>query len=233
MKKFLLVLFVITPLFVFAQGKEWIKENYSKKEYRIVMRDGIKLFTSVYTPKDTSRTYPVLMVRTPYRVAPYGENEFPDNLGPNEEFTKEGFIFVFQDVRGKFMSEGTFDNMRPYIPNKKSNKDVDESSDTYDTIDWLVKNVKHNNGKVGIWGISYPGFYAAMSLMDSHPALKAVSPQAPISDWFVGDDMHHNGALTLSMTYNFFKIFDQPRDGLTTEWKSIEPYDSPDMYFSS
>lgn len=229
MKKILLLFFISTTI-ILSQGKEWNKENYDKKEYRIPMRDGVTLFTSVYIPKDTTKDYPILMVRTPYTVAPYGEDKFPQSLGPNEEFAKEGFIFVFQDVRGKFMSEGEFVNMRPYINDKKTNKDVDESSDTYDTIDWLIKNIKHNNGNVGLWGISYPGFYAAMSLMDSHPALKAVSPQAPISDWFTGDDMHHNGALTLSMTFNFFKSFDQPRDSLTTQWKTIEPYDSPDMY---
>lgn len=229
MKKIFLLILISTSI-IFSQGKEWNQNNYFKKEYRIPMRDGITLFTSVYVPKDTTKDYPILMVRTPYTVAPYGEDKFPQALGPNEEFAKEGFIFVFQDVRGKFMSEGEYVNMRPYIADKKSNSDVDESSDTYDTIDWLIKNIKHNNGNVGLWGISYPGFYAAMSLMDSHPALKAVSPQAPISDWFAGDDMHHNGALTLSMTFNFFKSFDQPRDSLTTKWKTIEPYESPDMY---
>jgi hypothetical protein len=229
MKKIFLLILISTSI-IFSQGKEWNQNNYFKKEYRIPMRDGITLFTSVYIPKDTTKNYPILMVRTPYTVAPYGDDKFPQTLGPNEEFAKEGFIFVFQDVRGKFMSEGEYVNMRPFIADKKSNKDVDESSDTYDTIDWLVKNIKHNNGNVGLWGISYPGFYAAMSLIDSHPALKAVSPQAPISDWFAGDDMHHNGALTLSMTFNFFKSFDQPRDSLTTKWKTIEQYDSPDMY---
>lgn len=232
MKKiFQLVLFLfILNSFVNAQGVDWIKQNYTKKEYRIQMRDGAKLFTSVYSPNDTTKNYPILMIRTPYTVAPYGEDKFPQNLGPNDTFAKDGFIFVFQDVRGKFMSEGKYDNMRAYIPNKKSNKDIDEITDTYDTIDWLVKNIKHNNGNVGIWGISYPGFYAAMSLIDSHPTLKAVSPQAPIADWFIGDDMHHNGALTLSMSFNFFKTFDQPRDSLTTKSKSIAPYYSPDMY---
>lgn len=227
-KVFLIVL--LSASFIFSQGVDWIKSNYNKKEYRIPMRDGITLFTSVYSPKDTTKDYPIILMRTPYTVSPYGEGQFPNNLGPNEELAKAGYIFVMQDVRGKFMSEGEFDDMRAYIPNKKSEKDVDESSDTYDTIDWLVKNLKHNNGKVGIWGISYPGFYAAMSLMDSHPALKAVSPQAPISDWFIGDDMHHGGALTLSMSFNFFKGFGQKRDSLTTRWKSIPPYASPDMY---
>ncbi|HOI30526.1 MAG TPA: CocE/NonD family hydrolase [Melioribacteraceae bacterium] len=228
MKKIIL-LFLLVSFSVFGQGREWIKENYNKKEYRIPMRDGTTLFTSVYTPKDSTKDYPILMIRTPYTAAPYGEENFPNSLGPNDSFPKSGYIFVFQDVRGKFMSEGEFDNMRAYIPHKKGNQ-FDEPSDTYDTIDWLVKNLKFNNGKVGIWGISYPGFYAAMSLIDSHPALKAVSPQAPISDWFIGDDMHHNGALTLTMSFNFFKGFDQPREGLTTSWKSIPPYPSPDMY---
>ncbi|MEG8990750.1 CocE/NonD family hydrolase [Ignavibacteria bacterium 4148-Me] len=230
MKKRLLLLFIFIFSLLNAQGIEWIKENYSKKEYRIPMRDGIKLFTAVYTPKDTTKNYPILMVRTPYSVSPYGEDNYPQILGPNEDFAKDGYIFVYQDVRGKFMSEGEYENMRPYLPDKKSNNDVDETTDAYDTIDWLIKNLKHNNGNVGIWGISYPGFYAAMSLIDSHPALKAVSPQAPIADWFIGDDMHHNGALTLSMSFNFFKSFDQPRESLTTKWKTIEPYDSPDMY---
>lgn len=229
MKKNIL-LFLILASQIFAQGSGWIKENYIKREYKIPMRDGITLFTSVYTPKDTTKTYPILMVRTPYTVSPYGEDKHPERLGPSEEFTKQGFIFVFQDVRGKFMSEGEYDNMRAYIPQKKNNKDIDESSDTYDTIDWLIKNLKHHNGNVGIWGISYPGFYAAMGLLDSHPALKAVSPQAPISDWFICDDMHHHGALTLSMAFNFFKVFDQPREGLTTEWKDLPPYPSPDIY---
>lgn len=229
MKKYIAAILLFISTIHFAQGVEWIKTNYTKKEYRITMRDGIKLFTSVYSPKDTTQSYPMIMIRTPYTVSPYGEDKF-SHLGPNQELVKDGYIFVFQDVRGKFMSEGTYDNMRGYIPNKKSEKDIDESTDTYDSIEWLIKNIKRNNGNVGIWGISYPGFYAAMSLMDSHPALKAVSPQAPIADWFIGDDMHHGGALTLSMSFNFFKAFDQPRDSLTTTWKSIPPYDSPDMY---
>ena len=230
MKKILCLFLFLSTSLLYAQGVDWIKEHYIKKDYRIEVRDGIKLFTSVYSPKDTTKNYPILMIRTPYTVAPYGEDKYPDNLGPNESFPRDGYIFVFQDVRGMFLSEGQFDDMRAYIPNKKSSKETDESSDTYDTIDWLVKNIKHNNGNVGIWGISYPGFYAAMSLIDSHPALKAVSPQAPISDWFIGDDMHHQGALTLSMTYNFFKGFGQVRDSLTTHWKNGPQYASPDMY---
>ncbi|TPN82178.1 CocE/NonD family hydrolase [Aquimarina algicola] len=173
-----------------------VKEHYTKKEVDIVMRDGIKLHTTIYTPKDTSKKYPIIMQRTPYSSKPYGEDQFRSKIGPNEFLMKEGNIIVYQDVRGRWMSEGVYDNMRAYIPNKKG-KQFDEASDTYDTIEWLVNNVPNNNGKVGTWGISYPGFYATYSLLDAHPALKAVSPQACIGDFFF-DDFHHNGAYLLS-----------------------------------
>ncbi|WP_027394048.1 CocE/NonD family hydrolase [Aquimarina latercula] len=173
-----------------------VKEFYSKKEVDIVMRDGTKLHTTIYSPKDTSKKYPILMQRTPYSSRPYGEDQFRSKIGPNEFLMKEGNIVVYQDVRGRWMSEGVYDNMRAYIPNKKD-KQFDEASDTYDTIEWLVNNVENNNGNVGVWGISYPGFYATYSLLDSHPALKAVSPQACIGDFFF-DDFHHNGAYLLS-----------------------------------
>ncbi len=207
----------------------YLKENYIKTAYKIEMRDGTKLYTIVYAPKDQSEKYPILMIRTPYSIAPYEEGEFRENL-TNKKLVEDKYIFVLQDVRGRFLSEGTFDNMRPYIPQKKSDKDIDETTDTYDTIDWLVKNIKNNNGKVGMLGISYPGFYCAMGLIDSHPALKAVSPQAPIADWFIGDDMHHNGALTLELSFNFFSVFGIKRDSLTTSWPDGPEYDSPDMY---
>jgi hypothetical protein len=201
-----------------------VEDYYVKKEYSITMRDGVKLFTAVYSPRDKSGKYPILLNRTPYSVRPYGENSYPAYLGPSRLLEEEKYIFVYQDVRGRFMSEGEYVNMRPYIPIKKSQKDVDESSDTYDTIDWLIKNVDDNNGKVGMWGISYPGFYAAMALLDSHPALAAVSPQAPISDWFVGDDFHHNGAFFLSDYFHFFSAFGIKRESLTKEWpKTISP----------
>ncbi|WP_378176500.1 CocE/NonD family hydrolase [Aquimarina sp. SS2-1] len=173
-----------------------VKDYYSKQEVDIVMRDGIKLHTTIYTPKDSSKKYPILMQRTPYSSRPYGEDQFRSKIGPNEFLMKEGNIIVYQDVRGRWMSEGVYDNMRAYIPNKKDEQ-FDEASDTYDTIEWLVNNVENNNGKVGVWGISYPGFYATYSLLDSHPALKAVSPQACIGDFFF-DDFHHNGAYLLS-----------------------------------
>jgi len=199
---------------------EWIKANYTKHEYRVPMRDGVHLFTSVYVPKDASPTnqYPILFDRTPYTVAPYGEDQYKTSIGPNELFARSKYIIVYQDVRGKFMSEGQFVDMRPYIANKKSKNDVDESSDTYDTVDWLIKNIPDNNGKVGIWGISYPGFYTAMGMIDAHPAVKAVSPQAPIADWFIGDDFHHNGALYFPHMFSFMYTFGQPRPEPTTKW---------------
>jgi hypothetical protein len=174
------------------------------------MRDGVRLFTSVYVPKDESKKYPILMLRTPYSVAPYGSDNYSLFGASFEKFVREGFIFASQDVRGRIRSEGQFVHVRPQIPVKRGPKDVDESTDTYDTIDWLVKNVTPNNGNVGIWGISYPGYYAAMALIDSHPALKASSPQAPVTDWFVGDDWRHNGALFLAHTFNFMAGFGRP-----------------------
>jgi putative CocE/NonD family hydrolase len=210
--KTIFFLFFLSVVFV-AQTKSF-EQLYTKQDFMIEMRDGIKLYTVVYSPKDTSIQYPFLITRTPYGSGPYKKEKFrhfPEHL------TKEKFIFVYQDVRGKFMSEGKYVNMRPYIPNKYG-KQTDEASDTYDTIDWLVKNIPHNNGRVGIYGISYPGFYSAMSLNDSHPALKAVSPQAPIADWFTGDDMHHNGAFTLSLSYVFFSGFGIERKSPHTKW---------------
>src|SRR2546422_243658 len=160
-----------------AARREYVKANYTKNEFLIPMRDGVRLFTSVYTPKDPAQQYPIMLNRTPYTVAPYGIDNYRGALGPSEKFLKEGFIFVYQDVRGKGRSEGKFVHVRPHNPNKKSPKDIDESSDTYDSVDWLVKNVPNNSGKVGIWGISYPGFYAANGAIDAHPAMKASSPQ--------------------------------------------------------
>lgn len=194
------------------------------------MRDGVKLFTSVYVPKDDSKQYPILMMRTPYTVGPYGIDKYKDNLGPSGLFGKEGYIFVYQDVRGRWMSEGEFVNMRPHNP-RKGPKDFDESTDTYDTIDWLLSHVRGNNGRVGQWGISYPGFYTAAGMIDAHPALKAVSPQAPINDWFVGDDFHHNGVLFLPHCFNFMANFGKPRPEPTTKFAYL-PFDhgTPDGY---
>jgi putative CocE/NonD family hydrolase len=226
---FLLLLYFISP--VFAWEFISLEQSYTKKEYRIPMRDGVALFTAVYIPKDSLKQYPFLICRTPYSVGPYGENNFPSYRADAwEHLAREGFIFVYQDVRGRFMSEGKFVNMRPYIPNKTGKKQTDESSDTYDTVDWLVKNIPNNNGRAGIWGISYPGFYAAMGLMDAHPALVAASPQAPLADWFIGDDFHHNGALNITLAMNFFPSFGLPRKGLTTIWPAKFDFGTSDGY---
>jgi putative CocE/NonD family hydrolase len=211
--------------------RDYIKAHYTKYEYRIPMRDGVRLFTAVYVPKDDAQTYPILLMRTPYSCAPYGIDKYPDNIRAPERFVKAGYIVVSQDVRGRWMSEGEFVNMRPINPAKKSPKDIDESSDTYDTIEWLLKNVKGHNGKVGQWGISYPGFYTVCGMIDAHPALKAVSPQAPVTDWFIGDDWHHNGALFLPHVFNFMSNFGKPRPEPTTKFPYL-PFEhgTPDGY---
>lgn len=191
-----------------AEGQDYdVKTHYTKYEFRIAMRDGVHLFTSVYVPKDSSRTYPFLILRTPYSVRPYGVDQYPKQLGPSLDFDKSGYIFVYQDVRGRYMSEGTFVEENPHLDSKKSNHDVDDSADLYDTIDWLLKNIPNNNGNAGIWGISYSGFYAAASMIDAHPALKAASPQAPMVDLFMGDDAYHGGAFMLSANFDFYSQF--------------------------
>lgn len=226
-----IVLGLVMCIFVSVSGQEKaydVATNYAKEELTITMRDGVKLHTTVYSPKDKSKTYPILLKRTPYSSKPYGENNYPTRLGPNSFTMEEGYIFVYQDVRGRWNSEGVYDNMRPYIPNKKG-KQIDEASDTYDTIDWLVENVKNNNGNVGTYGISYPGFYTTYSLLDSHPALKAASPQACIGDFFF-DDFHHNGAYLLSYwraTSVFGYMKTQP---MKEAWYSFPDLGSEDQY---
>lgn len=210
----------------FAQA---VDQEYTKAEYRIPMRDGVRLFTAVYSPTKSEARLPILMLRTPYGIHPYGEDKFPTQLGPSRHFLSEGFIFVYQDVRGRYMSEGQFVNMTPHNPNKRDDKDVDESSDTFDTIEWLLENVDNHNGRVGMWGISYPGFYAAVGMIDAHPALKAVSPQAPIADWFF-DDFHHHGAFFLPHAFDFLAIFGRPRTGPTTEKNPRFQYPASDGY---
>jgi putative CocE/NonD family hydrolase len=217
-----------------ASRAAFIRENYSKFEYRIAMRDGIKLFTSVYVPKDVfsdGKTYPILMERTGYGVAPYGIDQFRSNLGPSELFEREKFIFVYQDVRGRYMSEGDFVTIRPHKPVKNGPQDTDESTDTYDTIDWLVKHAAGNTGKVGMWGISQPGFYAAAGMIDAHPALVAVSPQAPVTDYYMGDDVYHNGAFMLAHRFGFYMGF-RNREGDPAPPPRTLPFDygTPDGY---
>ncbi|WP_031425699.1 CocE/NonD family hydrolase [Flavimarina sp. Hel_I_48] len=222
------LLFLFIGITMIAQDLEYVKAHYDKKEVMIEMRDGIKLHTTIYSPKDKSKKYPMLMMRTPYSCKPYGENAFKNRIGPNEFLVKEGNIFVHQDVRGRWNSEGVYDNMRPYIPNKKG-KQIDEASDTYDTIEWLVNNVENTNENVGIWGISYPGFYATYSLLSEHPALKAVSPQACISDFFF-DDFHHNGAYLLSY-WRATAVFGYMKDEPTKEaWYKFPELGTEDQY---
>jgi len=204
---------MLIPVFLTAQKENiaFIRENYIKIERMIPMRDGVRLFTSIYIPRDEKEKYPILMERTPYSCSPYGENNVRWSLGPNTSLMFEKYIFVYQDVRGRYKSEGNFEEMTPAKDKKKSKNDTDESSDTYDTIDWLLKNIKNNNGKVGIYGISYPGFYASASLPDAHPAIKAVSPQAPVTDEFIGDDANHNGAFFLLDNFDFTNYFQGTR----------------------
>ncbi len=191
-----------------AKPKYQPREHYTKYEYRIPVRDGRTLFTAVYLPKDQSRRYPFLMVRTPYSCGPYGvDRDGLSHLAPNEEFLKAGYIFVCQDVRGRFMSQGEFVEMTPHRDVKKTPADVDESSDTHDSVQWLIDHVPNNNGRVGLWGISYPGFYTAASIIDSHPAIKAASPQAPIADLYMGDDSYHGGAFMLAANFGFYTGF--------------------------
>jgi uncharacterized protein len=218
------------PTDVAAQGIEHVKAHYTKYEHRIPMRDGVHLFTSVYVPKDQSQRYPIMLVRTPYGVEPYGADEYKSDLGPSPHFGREGYIVVYQDVRGRYMSEGEFVDMRPYKPRKASPQDVDESTDTFDTIDWLIKNVPLHNGRVGMWGISYPGFYTAAGMINAHPALKAASPQAPVTDWFTGDDWHHNGAFFLPHAFGFLAFFGHPRPEPTKKGHEHFEYGTPDGY---
>jgi putative CocE/NonD family hydrolase len=207
----------------------WLAEHYTKFEYRIPMRDGVRLFTRVYVPKDDSQPWPILLTRTPYACKPYGPDNYTDPSGSFETFARDRFILVTQDVRGRFGSEGEFVHVRPFRP-VKGPRDTDESTDAWDTIDWLVKHVPGNNGRVGLFGISYPGFYTAMGMIDSHPALKAASPQAPIADWFMGDDLHHHGAFFLSQNFAFFYWFAQrPEDPLHEEIKGFH-FGTPDGY---
>lgn len=213
MKKFFLLMASLVPLFLWAQGKSGekaqpdsvelrLRQIYDKREVMIPMRDGVRLFTAIYEPKDRSRKHPILMMRTPYSCEPYGDQFNRDLRSASNLYVKNNYILVYQDVRGRYKSEGEFVQVRPLNPEAKTGKGIDEATDTYDTIDWLLHNT-YNNGNVGTWGISYDGFYATMTASSRHPALKAVSPQGPVTDWFRGDDRHHNGAFTFLQTTNF------------------------------
>jgi len=216
---FLVALAVVGAVTLHTEDQNYARAHYTKYEYLVPMRDGTRLFTSVYVPKDQSQTYPIMLTRTPYNVGPYGTDNDKTSLGPSDLFMKDGFIFVYQDVRGAWMSEGQFVDIRPICadearPMAKAAKAsggqlgcIDESTDTYDTIEWLLKNVPNHNSRVGMWGISYPGYYTSAGTVAAHPALKAASPQAPVTEWFMGDDIHHNGAFFLSSQFGFFNLF--------------------------
>lgn len=231
--KLLLRLFIlILPVSAFCQNADstWIRANYTKIEQYITMRDGVRLFTSIYTPKDNTEKHPILLTRTPYSCAPYGVNNFrPYWETFYKEYFKEKYIVITQDVRGRWMSEGTFVDVRPFNENKTKTQ-IDEASDTYDSIDWMVKNIAGNNGNVGVFGISYPGFYSTMAALSNHPALKAVSPQAPVTDWFAGDDFHHNGAFMLMDAFGFYSSFGRPRPKPTTVGPEAFNYSTRDNY---
>lgn len=234
MKKFTqkatLLSLILTSGINYAQDAKadsaYVREHYEKTEQLIPMRDGTKLFTAIYTPKDQTKKYPVLLNRTPYTVAPYGADEYKKSLGNFPAEMREGFIFVYQDVRGKWMSEGEFEDVRP-VNKTKNKKAIDESTDTYDTLEWLAKNMKNYNQKAGIYGISYPGFYSTMSLVNSHPTLKAVSPQAPVTNWFLGDDFHHNGVLFLNDSFKFMSSFGVKRPQPITPDKGPKSLEYP------
>ena len=206
----------------------YLREHYTKYEYEIPMRDGVKLFTAVYSPKDLDHPYPLLLKRTPYGIRPYGVDLFSSPDGPMKYYAREKFIFVFQDVRGRNASGGVFEHVRPQLA--PGAQGIDESTDTYDTIDWLVKRVPNNNGRVGMLGISYPGFYAAAGMIRNHPALKAVSPQAPIADWFIGDDFRHNGVFYLAHAFRFMGAFGQKLENPTREDSKPFDFKTPDGY---
>ncbi len=245
LNRVLLILIMSTTVFPYVSAAQdnrdakFVRENYVKMERQIPMRDGAKLFTSIYVPKGamadgpghrSGTLYPILLQRTPYSVRPYGEDEFKTSIGPSMELARDGYIIVYQDVRGKWMSEGVFEAVRPHNPNKKPGQ-IDESTDTNDTVQWLLENLPNNNGRVGVWGISAPGFYATHALIDSHPAVKAVSPQAPVTDWWLADDRHHNGALQLQATFSFVSSYGAPRPEPTTNpTGGFRDYNTPDGY---
>ncbi len=223
-----LLLAVLLPLLGAANLD--VRANYQKYEYRIPMRDGVHLFTAVYSPKAASAKYPILLTRTPYSVRPYGADAYPERIGPSPRFAEEGFIFVYQDVRGRYMSEGEWAEMRPEKDVLSGPTDTDESTDTYDSIDWLIKNIPNNNGKVGLLGISYPGFYTDTGLIHSHQALVAASPQAPVSDLYMGDDAFHNGAFFLLANFSFYTEFNKQDNPVLPVPSKPFPYGTNDGY---
>ena len=236
MKRYLLLILLASVAFICATAApetqtaeaidaRWLKAHYTKSEYMIPMRDGVKLYTAVYTPKNKRTKHPILMQRTPYGHSPYGKKS--TNIWRNkifENYLRAEYILVFQDTRGRWMSEGDFINVPPYIEHKTGTKAIDEASDTYDTVEWLLRKIKHHNGRVGVYGNSYCGYYALMAAASGHPAIVAVSPQAPMVDWWMGDDIHHNGALAMLDIVSFLPALGTTtRKGPTSENEPFDP----------
>jgi putative CocE/NonD family hydrolase len=228
MKQRLLVSFLITlaPASIQGQSAEYnVKEHYTKSEHMIPMRDGVKLFTIVYAPKDQSERYPIMFSRTAYGIAPYGPDQYRTVIGPNNDFAKEGYIVAYQDSRGKFKSEGEFVHHRPV---EQGTGKADNVTDIYDTIDWLVKNVPNNNGRVGMWGISWGGWEVSHGMINAHPALKAASPQAPPQDQFMGDDHHSGGAFQVMYAFGWMSSNARARGAPTDQPQARFDYGTPD-----
>ncbi len=250
MRRLLLLVFILAhSVGLWAQNgrnvtEEWLKENYTKREVMIPMRDGARLYTAVYEPVSSSEAKPVMLVRTPYSLRPYGfeagEEPSKDRFayssgmwGDLLNYAADGYVIVLQNVRGTYLSEGEFENIRPHLSGKAGGKTtkriVDEATDTYDTVEWLLANTG-SNGNIGVKGTSYPGYYATMAALSRHPAIKAVSPQAPVTDWFMGDDAHHNGALCLADCYRFGSSMYRTRKAPSTKgMKRLVSIDS-DLY---
>lgn len=233
MKKIILVLFFLLGSFcLWAQvvDQAWAKANYTKREVMIPMRDGVFLYTAIYEPKTLQMPSPILMLRTPYRCVPYGPSMNNTLWTQWYLYAREKYTFVFQDVRGTGNSKGVFDNIRPIGSVNEKKQRIDEATDTYDAVDWLIKNIKNTNGNVAIIGSSYPGFYAMMGGLSGHPAIKAVVPEAPVTDWFMGDDLHHNGALMLTDAFRFLTNFDRVNYPGQNPLRAYKPYNSSDEY---
>jgi len=225
-------LLLVLPVLAAAQTPPAsICDTYTKREVMIPMRDGVRLHTVIYAPRDTTRPHPIVMTRTPYSSAPYGETRCPNvpPRGQSRAYFDLGYIGVTQDVRGRFMSEGAFVDVRPVVEHRTST-DIDETTDTWDTVEWLIHNVPGNNGRVGVRGTSYPGFYASMAAISAHPAIKVVSPQAPVTEWMGGDDFFHNGALLLPHFFDFYAAFGWPRPQPTTQDFHRFDHGTPDGY---
>lgn len=234
MKRFWFLLIFLFSFFMEAYTQkidaEWVKKNYTKREVMIPMRDGTRLFTAIYEPVSGNNKHPILITRTPYKAGPYGQEMNSMLWNSWSNYSREGYILIIQDVRGRWMSEGQFVDIRPFNSKKKKKTDVDEASDAYDTVDWLIKHIKNNNGRVGFIGTSYPGFYAMMAALSNHPAVRAVCTGAPVTDWFMGDDIHHNGALMLTDAFHFLSGVGRPRPVPVMAQSSALPFYQTDEY---